>query len=169
MINSTLLLRIKDFLWSLLLIDIFKGILLTTKYMLFRRSVTINYPYEKSVVGFRFKGEHALRRYANGEERCIACKLCEVICPAQAITIIAQKREDGSRRTVSYDIDMSKCIYCGLCEEACPVDAIVETPNVEFSTETREELYYNKQKLLSNGDRWENYLKEKMQALSIYR
>jgi len=161
--------RIVDFLKSLLLIDIFKGIILTSKYMLFKKSVTINYPYEKSMVSYRFKGEHALRRYENGEERCIACKLCEAICPAQAITIMAEKRFDGSRRTISYDIDMSKCIYCGLCEEACPVDAIVETPNVEFSTETREELYYTKEKLLSNGERWENYLKQKMQELAVYK
>lgn len=167
--NKRILERIINFLESLLLIDIFKGILLTSKYMLFKKSVTVNYPYEKSIVSFRFKGEHALRRYENGEERCIACKLCEVICPAQAITISAEKREDGSRRTTSYDIDMLKCIYCGLCEEACPVDAIVETANVEFSTETREELLYTKEKLLANGERWENYLKQKMQEVSIYK
>ncbi|MDR0484084.1 MAG: NADH-quinone oxidoreductase subunit NuoI [Alphaproteobacteria bacterium] len=167
--NNKLIQRISNFLESLLLIDIFKGIILTSKYMLFKKSVTINYPYEKSMVSYRFKGEHALRRYENGEERCIACKLCEAICPAQAITISAEKRNDGSRRTLTYDIDMSKCIYCGLCEEACPVDAIVETPNVEFSTETREELYYTKEKLLSNGERWENYLKQKMQELAVYK
>lgn len=167
--NKRIFERILHGLESLLLIDIWKGIILTTRYMLFKKSVTINYPYEKSPVGFRFKGEHALRRYESGEERCIACKLCEVICPAQAITISAEKRADGSRRTISYDIDMLKCIYCGLCEEACPVDAIVETPNVEFSTETREELYYTKEKLLSNGDRWENYLKQKMKEVSVYK
>ena len=102
--------------------------------------MTINYPYEKGPLSPRFRGEHALRRYPNGEERCIACKLCEAICPAQAITIEAEPRADGSRRTTRYDIDMTKCIYCGLCQEACPVDAIVEGPNFEFATETHEEL-----------------------------
>ena len=122
---------------------------------MFKPKVTINYPYEKGPLSPRFRGEHALRRYPNGEERCIACKLCEAICPAQAITIEAEPRDDGSRRTTRYDIDMTKCIYCGFCQEACPVDAIVEGPNFEFSTETREELLYNKDKLLANGDRWE--------------
>ena len=122
----------------------------------FKPKATINYPFEKSPVSPRFRGEHALRRYPNGEERCIACKLCEAICPAQAITIEAgPRRNDGTRRTVRYDIDMVKCIYCGFCQEACPVDAIVEGPNFEFATETREELYYDKEKLLANGDRWE--------------
>jgi NADH-quinone oxidoreductase subunit I len=105
-----------------------------------------------------------LRRYANGEERCIACKLCEAVCPAQAITIEAEEREDGSRRTTKYDIDMMKCIYCGLCQEACPVDAIVESPNFEFATETRGELYYNKEKLLANGDRYEYALRQSIEA-----
>ncbi len=143
--------------------EIITGHLLTLYYM-FKRKVTINYPYEKGEISPRFRGEHALRRYPNGEERCIACKLCEAICPAQAITIEAEEREDGSRRTTQYDIDMLKCIYCGLCQEACPVDAIVESPNFEFSTETREELYYNKEKLLANGERYEYMLNHAIEA-----
>ena len=140
--------------WAFALKEIAQGMFLTFRVM-FRPKVTLNYPYEKGPLSPRFRGEHALRRYPNGEERCIACKLCEAVCPAQAITIEAEERADGSRRTTRYDIDMTKCIYCGYCEEACPVDAIVEGPNFEFATETREELYYNKQKLLENGDRWE--------------
>ena len=140
--------------FSLFLKEIIVGHALTLKYF-FKPKVTINYPYEKGPISPRFRGEHALRRYANGEERCIACKLCEAICPAQAITIEAEERSDGSRRTTKYDIDMMKCIYCGFCQEACPVDAIVEGPNFEFATLTREELYYDKDKLLSNGDRFE--------------
>ena len=136
---------------GLLLWELLSGMYLTLKYF-FKPKVTINYPYEKGPLSSRFRGEHALRRYPNGEERCIACKLCEAICPAQAITIEAEPRDDGSRRTTRYDIDMTKCIYCGFCQEACPVDAIVEGPNFEFATETREELFYNKDKLLANGD-----------------
>ena len=131
---------------SFLLVEIVKGFWLTLKYF-FKPKVTINYPFEKGPISPRFRGEHALRRYPNGEERCIACKLCEAICPALAITIEAEARDDGSRRTTRYDIDMTKCIYCGLCQEACPVDAIVEGPNFEFATETREELYSKKEKL----------------------
>lgn len=122
---------------------------------LFRHKVTVNYPYEKGPLSPRFRGEHALRRYPDGTERCIACKLCEAVCPALAITIESEGRPDGSRRTTRYDIDMTKCIYCGLCQEACPVDAIVEGPNFEFATETHEALLYTKERLLANGDRWE--------------
>lgn len=154
--------------FSLFLKEIFIGHALTLKYF-FKPKVTINYPFEKGPLSPRFRGEHALRRYANGEERCIACKLCEAICPAQAITIEAEEREDGSRRTTKYDIDMLKCIYCGFCQEACPVDAIVEGPNFEFATETREELYYNKEKLLSNGDRFEYALNKNIELDIAHR
>jgi NADH-quinone oxidoreductase subunit I len=150
------------------LYELLLGMVLTLKYM-FKPKVTINYPHEKGPLSPRFRGEHALRRYPNGEERCIACKLCEAVCPAQAITIEAEPREDGSRRTTKYDIDMSKCIYCGLCEESCPVDAIVEGPNFEFATETREELMYNKEKLLSNGDKWEHEIAQNLKIDSPYR
>ena len=136
------------------LLEIISGLFLTLKYF-FKPKVTINYPFEKGILSPRFRGEHALRRYDSGEERCIACKLCEAICPAQAITIESEPRKDGSRKTTRYDIDMTKCIYCGYCQESCPVDAIVEGPNFEFATETREELIYNKKKLLENGDKWE--------------
>ena len=125
---------------TIFLIEFVKGLIMAIKEM-FRKSKTINYPFEKGKISPRFRGEHALRRYPNGEERCIACKLCEAVCPAQAITIDAGPRDkDGVRKTIRYDIDMVKCIYCGLCQEACPVDAIVEGPNFEFATETREEL-----------------------------
>jgi len=153
---------------SLLLSELASGMALTLRYF-FKKKVTLNYPYERGPLGPRFKGEHALRRYPNGEERCIACKLCEAVCPAQAITIEAEPREDGSRRTTRYDIDMTKCIYCGLCEEACPVDAIVEGPNMEFAAETREELIYTKEKLLDNGDRWEPMLAERLRLDAPYR
>jgi NADH-quinone oxidoreductase subunit I len=131
--------------------------------------VTVQFPFERNPQSPRFRGEHALRRYPNGEERCIACKLCEAICPAQAIYIEAEPREDGSRRTTRYDIDMVKCIYCGLCQEACPVDAIVEGPNTDFAVETREELYYDKQRLLDNGDRWERQLAKNLELDAPYR
>jgi NADH-quinone oxidoreductase subunit I len=153
---------------SFLLSEIVKGMALTFKYM-FKPRVTINYPYEKGPLSPRFRGEHALRRYPNGEERCIACKLCEAICPALAITIEAEPRDDGSRRTTRYDIDMTKCIFCGLCQEACPVDAIVEGPNFEYSVETREELFYNKDRLLANGDRWEAQLASNLAKDAPYR
>ena len=135
-----------------LLLEILSGLRLTLRYF-FTRKATLNYPFEKNAISPRFKGEHALRRYPNGEERCIACKLCEAICPAQAITIEAEPREDGSRRTTRYDIDMTKCIYCGLCEEACPVDAIVMTRIFEYHGESRGDLYYTKQMLLAVGDK----------------
>ena len=153
---------------GLLLLEIIRGMFLTLRYF-FKGNVTINYPYEKGPISPRFRGEHVLRRYPNGEERCIACKLCEAVCPAQAITIESAQRSDGSRKTTRYDIDMMKCIYCGLCEESCPVDAIVQGPNFEFSTETREELYYTKEKLLDNGDRWENVLEANIKADNIHR
>ncbi|HLO76463.1 MAG TPA: NADH-quinone oxidoreductase subunit NuoI [Magnetospirillum sp.] len=153
---------------AFLLVELVQGLALTFRYM-FKPKVTINYPYEKGPLSPRFRGEHALRRYPNGEERCIACKLCEAVCPAQAITIDAEPREDGSRRARRYDIDMTKCIYCGLCQEACPVDAIVEGPNYEFATETRAELMYNKAKLLANGDRWEAELALRIAADAPYR
>lgn len=152
--------------WAL--IEIIVGFGKTFGYI-FKRKVTLNYPYEKGRLSARFRGEHALRRYPNGEERCIACKLCEAVCPAQAITIEAEERADGSRRTTRYDIDMIKCIYCGLCQESCPVDAIVEGPNFEFSTFTREELYYDKEKLLSNGDRWEQEIAQNLKADAKYK
>eukprot|EP00953_Heterococcus_sp_UTEX-ZZ885_P029106 15480-Heterococcus_DN1.PRE.2 len=139
------------------------------KYGTSLSQVTINYPFEKGVLSPRFRGEHALRRYPSGEERCIACKLCEAICPAQAITIDAEARADGARRTTRYDIDMTKCIYCGFCQEACPVDAIVEGPNYEFSTETHEELLYDKEKLLANGDRWEVAIAKNLASEHLYR
>jgi len=135
----------------------------------FKPKATLNYPFERNPLSPRFRGEHALRRYPNGEERCIACKLCEAVCPALAITIEAEPRDDGSRRTTRYDIDMTKCIYCGLCQEACPVDAIVEGPNLDFSTETREELIYDKTKLLDNGDRWERVLASNLAQDAPYK
>ncbi|XP_027711784.1 NADH dehydrogenase [ubiquinone] iron-sulfur protein 8, mitochondrial isoform X1 [Vombatus ursinus] len=153
---------------TLMWTELFRGLAMTLSY-LFREPATINYPFEKGPLSPRFRGEHALRRYPSGEERCIACKLCEAVCPAQAITIEAQPRADGSRRTTRYDIDMTKCIYCGFCQEACPVDAIVEGPNFEFSTETHEELLYNKEKLLNNGDKWEAEIAANIQADFLYR
>jgi NADH-quinone oxidoreductase subunit I len=153
---------------AVLLSELAQGLWITLRHM-FKPPVTINYPYEKGPLSPRFRGEHALRRYPNGEERCIACKLCEAICPALAITIEAEPREDGSRRTTRYDIDMTKCIYCGFCQEACPVDAIVEGPNFEFATETREELFYDKAKLLANGDRWEAEIAHNLAIDAPYR
>ena len=154
---------------KLLLPELLKGLTVTARTF-FQKKYTLNYPEEKTPQSVRFRGLHALRRYPNGEERCIACKLCEAICPAQAITIEAgPRRNDGTRRTTRYDIDMVKCIYCGFCQEACPVDAIVETPNYEFAVETREELLYDKEKLLDNGARWERELARNIAMDAPYR
>jgi NADH-quinone oxidoreductase subunit I len=150
------------------LMDFGGAFALAMRYML-KPKATIAYPNEKGPLSPRFRGEHALRRYPSGEERCIACKLCEAVCPAWAITIEAEPRADGSRRTTRYDIDMVKCIYCGLCQEACPVDAIVEGPNFEFTRETREELLYDKEKLLENGDRWEREIAKNLELDAPYR
>ena len=151
------------------LMDFIGAMGLGLQYMV-RPKATVQYPHERNPQSPRFRGEHALRRYPNGEERCIACKLCEAICPAQAITIEAgPRRNDGTRRTTRYDIDMVKCIYCGLCQESCPVDAIVEGPNFEFATETREELYYDKERLLANGDRWEREIARSIALDAPYR
>ncbi len=154
---------------SLFLQEFVSATIMAMRYF-FAPKATINYPNEKGPLSPRFRGEHALRRYPNGEERCIACKLCEAICPAQAITIEAgPRRNDGTRRTTRYDIDMVKCIYCGFCQEACPVDAIVEGPNFEYAAETREELLFNKEKLLANGDRWEREIARNLALDSDYR
>jgi len=154
---------------ALFLAEFVAALQLSVRYV-FKPKATLNYPHEKSPLSPRFRGEHALRRYPSGEERCIACKLCEAICPAQAITIEAGPRaNDGVSRTSRYDIDMVKCIYCGFCQEACPVDAIVEGPNFEFATETLEELLYDKDRLLANGDRWERELARNILADAPYR
>ena len=160
--------KLNRFFKTIFLVEFVQAILKAFKEI-FKPKKTINYPFEKGPISPRYRGEHALRRYPNGEERCIACKLCEAVCPAQAITIESEERGDGSRKTTRYDIDMLKCIYCGLCQESCPVDAIVQGPNFEFSTETREELYYTKEKLLDNGDRWENILDANIKADNIHR
>ena len=160
--------KLNRFFKIIFLSEFIKAIIIAVKEI-FKKKKTINYPFEKGSISPRFRGEHALRRYPNGEERCIACKLCEAVCPAQAITIESEERADGSRKTTKYDIDMIKCIYCGLCEESCPVDAIVQGPNFEFATETREELYYNKEKLLENGDRWESVLAKNIKLDKPYR
>jgi NADH-quinone oxidoreductase subunit I len=160
--------NVREFLNSLLLREIFKGLSLTGKY-LFAPKSTIQYPEEKTPMSPRFRGLHALRRYPNGEERCIACKLCEAVCPALAISIESDQREDGSRRTTRYDIDLTKCIFCGFCEEACPVDAIVETHIHEYHGEKRGDLYFTKDMLLAVGDQFENEIAEKKSADAKYR
>jgi NADH-quinone oxidoreductase subunit I len=147
----------KDLLNSLLLKELLKGMSVTGRYF-FARKITVFYPEEKTPQSPRFRGLHALRRYPNGEERCIACKLCEAVCPAMAITIESAEREDGTRRTTRYDIDLTKCIFCGFCEEACPVDAIVETRILEYHGEKRGDLYYTKPMLLAVGDRYEEQI-----------
>jgi len=159
---------VKDFFGSVVLFELFKGMALTGRH-LFARKITVQYPEEKTPQSPRFRGLHALRRYPNGEERCIACKLCEAVCPAMAITIESAQRDDGSRRTTRYDIDLTKCIFCGFCEEACPVDAIVETRVLEYHGEKRGDLYYTKNMLLAVGDRFEKQIAEDRAADAQYR
>ncbi|WP_442762211.1 NADH-quinone oxidoreductase subunit NuoI [Malikia spinosa] len=160
---------LKDFFKSFMLVELFKGMALTGRYT-FRRKVTVQFPEEKSPLSPRFRGLHAQRRYDNGEERCIACKLCEAICPAMAITIEAGPRQDdGSRRTTRYDIDLTKCIFCGFCEEACPVDAIVETQILEYHGEKRGDLYFTKDMLLAVGDKFETEIAAAKAADAKYR
>ncbi|MDR3479303.1 MAG: NADH-quinone oxidoreductase subunit NuoI [Burkholderiaceae bacterium] len=159
---------IKDFFGSLLLSELLKGLKLTGWYM-FQRKITIQYPEEKTPMSPRFRGLHALRRYPNGEERCIACKLCEAVCPAMAITIESEERADGSRRTKRYDIDLTKCIFCGFCEESCPVDSIVETHVLEYHGEKRGDLYFTKEMLLAVGDRYEKEIAAARAADAAYR
>ena len=158
----------KEVFNSLFLKELLKGMSVTGRYF-FARKITVQYPEEKTPQSFRFRGLHALRRYPNGEERCIACKLCEAICPAMAITIEAEPRDDGSRRTTRYDIDLTKCIFCGFCEEACPVDAVVDTRVFEYHGEKRGDLYYTKQMLLANGDRYEQQIAEDRALDAPYR
>ncbi|MGD8928273.1 MAG: NADH-quinone oxidoreductase subunit NuoI, partial [Lysobacterales bacterium] len=153
---------------SLMLIELGQGLSVTLKYF-FQPKFTINYPEEKTPKSGRFRGLHALRRYPNGEERCIACKLCEAVCPALAITIDSTQREDGTRRTTRYDIDLFKCIYCGFCEESCPVDSIVETGILEFHFENRGEHIVNKQQLLAIGDRYEESIAAARRQDAAYR
>jgi len=148
---------ITNYFKSLILIELFRGLVLTGKYF-FRKKITVQYPEEKTPMSPRFRGLHAQRRYPNGEERCIACKLCEAVCPALAITIDLEERDDGTRRTTRYDIDLTKCIFCGFCEESCPVDAIVETRHFEYHGENREDLYMTKEKLLAVGDKMEKQI-----------
>ena len=153
---------------SLFLMELFQGLAVTMRHM-FVRKITVQYPEERTPQSNRFRGLHALRRYPNGEERCIACKLCEAVCPALAITIESAERDDGSRRTTRYDIDLLKCIYCGFCEEACPVDAIVLTRIFDYHGETRSDLYYTKQMLLAVGDRNEEQIAKDRQQDAQYR
>ena len=158
----------RDLIQTFFLGELRQGLSVTLRY-LFSPKITIQYPEEKTPVSPRFRGLHALRRYPNGEERCIACKLCEAVCPAMAITIESAEREDGSRRTTRYDIDLTKCIFCGFCEEACPVDAIVESHVIEYHGETRGDLHYTKQMLLANGERYEAGIAEARALDARYR
>lgn len=160
--------RIKFYLKSFLLWELFKGLAVTGRH-LFKKKITVQYPEEETPISPRFRGMLALRRYPNGEERCIACKLCEAVCPALAITIDSEPREDGSRRTTRYDVDAFKCIYCGFCEESCPVDSIVLTPEMHYHFEERGENILTKDKLLAIGDRYEEQLKKTKAADAPYR
>ena len=160
--------RLRDLLRSFLLVELVKGLALTGRN-LFARKVTVQYPEEQTPQSPRFRGLHALRRYPNGEERCIACKLCEAVCPALAITIDSETSDDGTRRTVRYDIDLTKCIYCGFCEEACPVDAVVETRILDYHGERRGDLIYTKPMLLAIGDRYEDQIARDKAADAPYR
>jgi NADH-quinone oxidoreductase subunit I len=163
-----MLTRIRDFFRSLLLFELLKGMVLTGRH-LFRRKITVQFPEEKTPQSGRFRGLHALRRYPNGEERCIACKLCEAVCPALAITIESEQRDDGTRRTTRYDIDLTKCIFCGFCEESCPVDSIVETRIFEYHGEKRGDLIYTKPMLLAIGDQYEEQIAKDRAADAPYR
>ena len=158
----------KDYVGSLFLKELVKGMALTGRHF-FARKITVQFPGEKTPQSPRFRGLHALRRYPNGEERCIACKLCEAICPAMAITIESEQRDDGTRRTSRYDIDLTKCIFCGFCEESCPVDAIVETHIFEYHGEKRGDLYFTKDMLLAVGDRYEKEIAANKEADAKYR
>ncbi|MGL6070586.1 NADH-quinone oxidoreductase subunit NuoI [Craterilacuibacter sp.] len=159
---------IRKFLKTFLLVELLKGLMVTGRYF-FARKITVQFPEEKTPMSPRFRGLHAQRRYANGEERCIACKLCEAVCPAMAITIESEQRDDGTRRTSRYDIDLTKCIFCGFCEEACPVDAIVETHIFEYHGEKRGDLYYTKPMLLAVGDKYEADIAKNKAADAKYR
>ena len=159
---------IRGFFKTFLLLELLQGLSLTLRSM-FRTKTTINYPEEKTPQSARFRGLHALRRYDNGEERCIACKLCEAVCPAMAITIESDVRADGSRRTTRYDIDLTKCIFCGFCEESCPMDSIVETHIFEYHGEKRGDLYFTKDMLLAVGDRYEKEIAANRAADAKYR
>ncbi|MDO8464375.1 MAG: NADH-quinone oxidoreductase subunit NuoI [Gallionella sp.] len=160
--------KITNFFKTFLLYELVKGMALTGRYF-FARKITVQYPEEKTPQGFRFRGLHAQRRYPNGEERCIGCKLCEAVCPALAIKIELAEREDGTRRTTQYDIDLTKCIFCGFCEESCPVDAIVETRVFEYHGGKRGDLYYTKPMLLANGDKHEDQIARDRAADAKYR